>query len=661
MNIKLKNLNMIKKFIYLTFSPIFLMFILFGCEQPEEIKIPNEFALLRDTNSFNDSLYEATFSEAYQKYITEKDYNIAANILIAKGNALDYYLTHDTTYLKQCVNFISKNDNYITPIQNMYIRYYIGSQYDFDNKINESKKWLLDAITYCPNPDQETIVGFSHLILSGQYKRQSKLDSSQYHAIKALKVFELTKDTINISTVQYNLFRIASSMNDDANASKYLDDMIRFGKAAKDTINICSAYIGYAKYSTKVDTTFQKVIKYQDTLNHYITQWSNPVPNFLFDNSLLKVHIHIHNKDLKAAEEEFIITDSLANPSSSSDSYNLDDTRHNLSHLKTGSYDQKLFDKLLKISNENKNYYKSVLLLKNMIISKENAKEYEKAFFYLKEHNRIRDLLWDDDLKSKIYKYEKQFQTVKKEKKIIEQENALLQRNSIIGFLVFGLLAIGLIFIVFINRRKRLALEKEQDLQEDYTKQLLQNTESERSRIAGDLHDSVNHKLLQLSSKVKSGEQVGYEELTEVIEQVRDISHNLHPAMFEKVGLEKSIEELSRKTMETTKLQISTQIAYSKTLSTQQELQIYRIVEEALNNIIKHSKASHAFIKLVSTQSKLEVKIKDNGDGFDTSNLKNKKTSFGLMNIEQRTKAVKGIINIISSQKGTELDLIIKT
>ncbi|WP_034057767.1 sensor histidine kinase [Lacinutrix jangbogonensis] len=661
MKIKLKNGCFIKRYLYSILLPILLFSMIIGCNTTDEIKIPEEFALLEKRENFKDSLYEITFSKAYKKYLDKKEYPIVAKLLMVKGNALDYYLKYDSIYLKQSVNFITKHNTVISENQNMEIRYFIGSQYDFESNVTESKKWLLNAITYSKNPEQETMVGFSHLILASLYRQTSKLDSSQLHAFKALKVFEITKDTTNISTIQYNLFRISSSINDTASATKALDEMIRYGKAVKDTVNICLAFTSHANNAINTDTTYQNVNKYSDSLDHYIKHWSDPVPTYLFKNSLIKANIYLHNKDITNAEKEAIKADSLINPSSYFANYQMDNLKLNLEYAKNGSYNKERFTKMLTASKKYEDYSRAVGLLADMVASKEKAKDYSSAFFYLKDHNSMRDSLWNNDLKSKIYEFEKKYQTAKKEQKIIEQKNTLLQRNSIIGFLGFSILAAGLGFMVYANQRKKLRLKKEYELQEDYTKQLLQNTEHERSRIAGDLHDSVNHKLLQLSSKAKQGELVTFDEFTTVIEQVRNISHNLHPAMFEKVGLEKSIDELARNLMDTTPLQITTQLSYIKVLSTQQELQIYRIVEEALNNIIKHSKASHALIKIVSTESKLEVKIKDNGEGFDTNKLKDNKNSFGLMNIEQRSKTIKGIFNIISSKKGTELGLTIKT
>ena len=640
---------------------VLLMGALIGCDQNDRIAIPEGYALLEKRENFKDSLYEATFSKAFKELLDKKEYKVVAALLVKKGKALDYYLKYDSIYLKQSIQFINEHNTRINANQNMKIRYYIGSQYDFGSNFTESKKWLLESIASSENPERDTLVGISHKILSSIYRRTTALDSAQYHAFKALAVFETNNDLRNISSVQYNIHRISTALNDDVSALKSLDKMIYYGKEAKDTSNICRAYIVEAFYHINKDETYKNVINASDSLDHYVSSWSDPVPAYAFNNALIKTYAHLYNEDFKAAEEEALKADSLHDPTSYFDTYQMDDLNLKLSFNKNGTYDKEIFKKMIAASTTNKDYSRAKDLLDNQIIIEEKARAYDKAFLYLNKSNVMRDSIWNLELKSKIYEFEKKYETAKKEQQIIAQENTLLQRNSIIAVLALGLLTASFGFTIYNNRRKKRMLEKEYELQENYTNKLLQNTEQERSRIAGDLHDSVNHKLLLLSNKAKQGQNVSADEFAQLIGQVRAISHNLHPAMFEKVGLERSIEELVFQLMETTPLKITTQLAYAKELKTAQELQIYRIIEEALNNILKHSKATHAFIKLVSTASALEVKIKDNGEGFDTVKIRDKEANFGLLNIEQRSKAIKGIFNISSSKNGTELRVTLKT
>jgi signal transduction histidine kinase len=206
----------------------------------------------------------------------------------------------------------------------------------------------------------------------------------------------------------------------------------------------------------------------------------------------------------------------------------------------------------------------------------------------------------------------------------------------------------GLFFLI----KKRRALQAEALKQEQFTFQLLQNTEEERSRIANELHDSVNHNLLTLKNNLSSGKIINVSDLSEVIEEVRNISRNLHPAVLETIGLEASIENLCERLTEIG-LFTTCEIEYHQKLSKNKELQLYRIIQEALNNTLKHGKANAAKVILTSNEAHLQLEVKDNGNGFDVSQqLKNPK-SFGLQSIIQRAKAIAAKININSSDKGT--------
>ena len=84
---------------------------------------------------------------------------------------------------------------------------------------------------------------------------------------------------------------------------------------------------------------------------------------------------------------------------------------------------------------------------------------------------------------------------------------------------------------------------------------------------------------------------------------------------------------------------------------------MYRIIQEALNNTLKHGKANAAKVIVVSSESKLHVEIKDNGSGFNVTEHLNSSKSFGLQSILQRAKAIAAKINIESSEKGTSISL----
>jgi two-component system NarL family sensor kinase len=252
----------------------------------------------------------------------------------------------------------------------------------------------------------------------------------------------------------------------------------------------------------------------------------------------------------------------------------------------------------------------------------------------------------------KVKVFEKKIDAEKKAKIIAQQKNELNRSRNFTLSLAALVLSIVITFWIISLRRKRKQAVEEQLKQEQFTFQLLQNTEEERSRIAGELHDSVNQDLLTMKHNVLNGNQVVAEDFTKVIQEVRNISRNLHPSILENLGLEVSIEHLCEKLTDVG-LFTTCEIEYDSQLTKNKELQIYRIIQEALNNTLKHGKANAAKVILTINAQFLHLEIKDNGNGFDVDQQLKNPQSFGLQSILQRAKAIAGKININSSSNGT--------
>jgi signal transduction histidine kinase len=213
------------------------------------------------------------------------------------------------------------------------------------------------------------------------------------------------------------------------------------------------------------------------------------------------------------------------------------------------------------------------------------------------------------------------------------------------------------------DKIKALEIERAKQLKQDkinsenFTKQLLENTESERKRIATDLHDSISHELLTLKSFFHDDVNSANAKIDSIIDNVRSISRNLHPVMFDKIGLVHNIEQLVTRLQTQYNFLISTDITYNGSLSSANELQIYRIVQESLTNIIKYANAHAAKITITEDNNKVKIEIKDNGKGFDVTKTLNSNKAFGLHNIIERSRAVGGVAVIKSSSAGTIINI----
>ncbi len=218
------------------------------------------------------------------------------------------------------------------------------------------------------------------------------------------------------------------------------------------------------------------------------------------------------------------------------------------------------------------------------------------------------------------------------------------------------LLAGGIIFF-FITYQKRL-LQKQLELnqiQQEQQQEILRNTiqaqEKERKRIAQDLHDEVGAMLSVVKLNVGRIEKKSEEEkakilasetktyLDDVIKQVRRISRALLPPSLEKLGLFFALEELANWVNKSDQLKIECwksgeQFRFEST----KELALFRIVQELLNNAIKHSGATSINLNIRFFNNAITVVVIDNGSGFEMAEEKN--TGLGLKNLESRSEII---------------------
>lgn len=212
-------------------------------------------------------------------------------------------------------------------------------------------------------------------------------------------------------------------------------------------------------------------------------------------------------------------------------------------------------------------------------------------------------------------------------------------------------------------------------LEKTKTMAILETLEKERNRISRDLHDDLGQILSSAKLKLEVFEyksRIRDSQFNEAIElighagkELRNIVHDLHPAEIERYGLTAAIELLIFQTQKLSGINVFlTKKQYKGSLSKKDELMIYRIVQEAIHNAVKHSKADMISVSLDEINNYLSVIISDKGIGFDKENIKLNKEEihgYGLLNMFQRAEMI-GANLIINSEpeKGTEIIIKMK-
>jgi signal transduction histidine kinase len=241
----------------------------------------------------------------------------------------------------------------------------------------------------------------------------------------------------------------------------------------------------------------------------------------------------------------------------------------------------------------------------------------------------------------------------------------------IIFYILVFLILVMVAIVLFITKsRKKMfdAAMQKKDLEIKLQKDVLQATilsqETERNRIAQDLHDEISSKLIAVSLNLHllQSAKTDSNSKAEIIENIikinqntiensRKIAHDLLPPVLEKFGLNAAIEELALNynNSKSVVIKFNSSVDF-KTLSNQKQLQIFRVIQELVNNSIKHGKASQIQIQFTSSNQNIQCNYSDNGVGFDSSN-QNIKKGLGIRNIESRIEFLNGNYSINSQIK----------
>jgi len=200
---------------------------------------------------------------------------------------------------------------------------------------------------------------------------------------------------------------------------------------------------------------------------------------------------------------------------------------------------------------------------------------------------------------------------------------------------------------------------------------MIDGQELERQRLSRELHDGLGQSILaikfRLERMTKSSPQKAQQIMEEVqelftntINEVRSISNNLMPAVLNEFGLVDALANLCREVNESTGIYVELEHRnFSVEISDKISTYLYRISQEALNNIIKHSKATNAFITLKSGKDKVTLLVRDNGIGFNYADDK-KMCGNGISNIKERVLLLGGSIHIIAQKKkGTHINIMV--
>lgn len=334
-------------------------------------------------------------------------------------------------------------------------------------------------------------------------------------------------------------------------------------------------------------------------------------------------------------------------------------------------------EEALELARKNKFIESEAVIMQTLANISFAANDIAGGYDYQENSIKISEAIFTESIARKDAELRVEYETEKKEAQILLQQAQLKQKNTL-NYILIGSTAALLIILVLsyrnyrskkiLQQRRISELETEKKL--TATEAIIKGEEQERSRLAKDLHDGlggmlsgVRHSLSSIKENLIMTEQNmnAFEHslimLDSSISEMRRVAHNMMPESLLKFGLDMALRDFCQQVTTSGILKVSYQSIEIADKNIEQSLAItvYRIVQELLNNSIKHASAKHAIVQVALEGRQLLVTVEDDGKGMDPDILKSAK-GIGWKNISSRLNYHNGKLDLRSSpDKGTSV------
>jgi signal transduction histidine kinase len=312
----------------------------------------------------------------------------------------------------------------------------------------------------------------------------------------------------------------------------------------------------------------------------------------------------------------------------------------------------------------------------------EKSQDYKSALHHALMHQQFKDSVRNEHAQATIAELQTKYETEKKEQQIALQESQLAeqklvnQRNKVMlagaGALIILLIVIGVQAQSRLKWKNRQLLEEQKRLaREAEMNAVISSQEKERNRFARDLHDGFGQLISTLNLNLKNLEAPKNKDerervfnasaavLEEMYQELKNICFDLMPQTLIKHGLEPALNEFANRLMVAGQHRIEVNVfALNERLTDLQEISLYRITQEWVNNVIKYSDAQKIVIQITKDEAEITLLIEDDGMGFDKSALTEGKGN-GWRNMTSRSNLIQGELELDTNpgMKGNTLIL----
>ena len=408
-------------------------------------------------------------------------------------------------------------------------------------------------------------------------------------------------------------------------------------------------------------------IKYFDSARVYAPKLDNPI--FLQETLVSQLSAYAENnmmekaemvkKELEEQRKKIAITPL--------DEYNLAMAQYEFAknnYKKAAIWGEKEYDLL-----KNTQAYEGIYMVHDFLSKVyDSLGDLERSYTHFKAYHKIKDSIESVQKANGFSYYQALYETEKKDSEIETQKSeiALLNaknRSKNLWMIFGGFGVVALFTIVYLWRVQHFSRKKQQ-MHMLFSRHLIKGQETERIRLARELHDGVGQKLVLLTKTVKQMGNCKVDSVAQnTLEELRSLSRQLYPAVLERLGLSGAIRSLVDEIDANTDIFFTHEIDnIDKTVTKETSLHLFRMIQEIINNTVKHSRAKTCFVNVEQEAKAIAVKIKDDGIGFVFRERLRESSSLGLRMLLERAKIIESKFQVDSEyMKGTTISLVIPT
>lgn len=515
------------------------------------------------------------------------------------------------------------------------------------------------------------------------YTRQSKFKEALDINFKSLKIYEQIGDSANQANILGNIGLLYYSLEQNKQANDFFRKGLRLAHSSGKPLIEANILIelGGIKFEQGVKNDIMvnrmeldSALLYFNKANEILKEYNAIYNLAVVNNNIGRIYLQLN--DYEKATQYY--NQGLLYRQQMNDSYGM-----GLSYLNLGKvskikkqYETSIdfYKKAAAIFIEVNSYIDLKQAYGEMSVVYEETKDYHNAMIYHQLYTQYSDSVYTSENAKQMAEMQTKYDVEKKDLELLKnkaeleaKEKQAFIKNIIIASVIGLIILLSIVGLLF-YRKKQVEQQAKLDAEiatqkEIRTKAILEAEEKERRRIAQDLHDGVGQLLsaakLNLSNlenklTIENEEQQlamqnALSLVDDSVKEVRAVSHNMMPNTLIKLGLGSAVREFITKLGNAPTLKVDLEIVGLDTrIDNQVETVLYRVIQEIVNNIIKHAKASHISMQLIRHETELNVMIEDNGIGFDISKLESF-DGIGLKGIQTRIEFLNGTVHFDST------------